>query len=784
MLPPIFRSLVPSVRLAFAGIGLSGIAVAEEAGGTHPGLEIYTRHCAECHGANGEGSKENRVDPMDGSRSLAALARYIDRTMPEDEPKLVSGEDAEKVAAYIMEAFYGPEARARQTPVPPKAVARLTNRQFRESIADLIGSFGEIKPQGEGRGLTGQYFQSNGMNKKDRKAFEREDAALDFDFGPDSPGGDITADQFSIAWDGSLRVNATGWYEFRLSTPNGARFYLNGEAQEGDSNRRDDSSARRQPALIESWVSSGEEVREEKARVFLLGGRAYPIRLDYFKYQEPRGMIRLEWKPPQGEWAVLSAPFLSPAPATHVAVVSTAFPADDASEGYERGTAVSRDWHEATTAAALEVAGQVVARLDKLTDSKEGQPEREARIKEFLTTLASRAFRRPLDDEQRQRYIDRPFEGGVAPEEAVKRSVLLIIKSPRFLYPEIGTPKDPFTVASRLALGLWDSLPDPALIEAASSGNLRTEDQVREQARRMLADPRATAKLSHFFRNWLKLDAEADLQKDREKFPEFDAALLADLRRSLELFIEHVVTSEGSDLRELLLADYLFVNERLAKLYDLPVPEGGGFQPVKADPARRAGVITHPFLLTRLAHHDVTSPIHRGVFLTRNILGGVLKAPPEAIAFENHKFDPSMSMREKVTEMTRDKSCMTCHHTINPLGFSLENFDALGRFRLREDEKPIDPESDYLTQEGEVLRLRGPRDVADHAAESAMARRGFVRQLFQNSIKQTPLAYGHETVERLDQSFSASGQQIRELFVEINVLAALDGIDPQATASR
>ncbi len=770
------------LRSALLGLGLAGTASAAEV--ERSGEAIYHRHCADCHGESGEGSAEHDVDAMDGGRSIASLTRYIDRRMPEDEPELVTGADAEKVAAYMMGEFYGADARARRTAVPEKAFARLTNRQFRESLADLIGSFGETKPHGEGSGLTGQYFQSRGMNKKQQKSFEREDTALDFDFGVYSPGEGITADQFSIAWDGSLNVAVSGWYEFRLSTPNGARFYLNGEAQEGDSNQRDDSSAKRQPALIEAWVSSGEEIREESARMFLLGGRSYPIRLDYFKYQEPRGMVRLEWKPPQGEWTVLAAPYLSPAGATHVAVVSTTFPPDDASEGYERGTSVSREWHEATTAAAIELANQVVARLDMLSGSKESDPERVERLKGFLGTLAERAFRRPLSDELRQRYVDRPFEGGVAPEDAVKRAVILIVKSPRFLYPDLGSENDSFTVAGRLALGLWDSLPDQPLLEAAKAGNLRTPDQVKEQARRMLADPRAMTKLNHFFRGWLKLDAEADLQKDHGKFPGFDVDLVADLRRSLELFIDRVVAGERSDLRELLGADYLFVNDRLAKFYGLPAPEGDGFQPVKLDPAQRAGVITHPFVLARLAHHDATSPIHRGVFLTRHILGGSLKAPPEAIAFDDHKFDPSMSMREKVTEMTRDKSCMTCHETINPLGFSLENFDAVGRFRLRENEKPIDPESDYNTLEGDLLRLRGPRDVADHASESPVARRGFVRQLFQSVIKQTPAAFGHDAVTRLDESFAASDHHIRNLFLEINVLAALDGIDPNATASR
>lgn len=769
-------------RFWFLLLPLSGFLPAQDA--PDSGDAIYAKHCASCHGKNGEGDPDEVDEPLHGERSLASLARYIDRKMPEDDPDLLDADESKRVAEFIYGAFYSAEARAKHTPPPKAAFARLTNRQFRESVADLLGSFGQSAAPGEGRGLKAQYFDSEGMNKKARKAFEREDRELAFDFGEGPPAEGMKADQYSIAWDGSLLAPATGWYEFKLVTPNGARLYLNGDQQEGDGNFRDDSGAKRQPALIDAWVSSGAEVRETKARVFLLGGRAYPFRLDYFKYLDKRGQLRVEWKPPRGEWEILRAPYLSPSRAVRVAVVGTDFPADDASEGYERGTGVSKDWHEATTIAAIEVANQVLARLPHLSGVRNDDPDRVNKLKGFITTFAERAFRRPLTDEARQLYVERPVAGGISPEQGVKRAVILILKSPRFLYPESGGGKDDFTVASRLALGAWDSLPDQGLLDAAKAGQLRTPDQVKAQARRMIADPRARAKANEFFQRWLKLDADGDLRKNPKDFPGFDAALVSDLRRSLEWFVERVVWSEKSDYRELILADYLLFNDRLARFYGMPVPEGADFQPVKCDPAQRAGVVTHPYLLARLAHPDSTSPIHRGVFVTRNLLGGLLKPPPEAIAFENHKFDPKMTMREKVSEMTRNKACMTCHETINPLGFTLENFDAVGRYRTTEGERKIDPEADYQTLEGDTLRLRGPRDLANHAADSAGARRGFIRQLFQYELKQNPAVYGHDTVTRLDAAFTASGQNVRELLVEINALAALLGMPGPDQANR
>jgi cytochrome c553 len=753
---------------------LAGVVRGQES--AHPGKAIYSKHCASCHGKEGEGVKDKCDDPLQGERSLSSLTRYIDRNMPEGEEHLVVGEDARNVAEYIMGAFYSAEARANK-PSPKMAFARLTNRQFRESVADLLGSFTPWIPPGEGTGLQSDYFQSDGMNKKARKVHSREDAALSFDFAAAAPVEGIQPDQFSIAWDGSLLAPVTGWYEFRISTPNGARLYLNGIAQDGDGNHRDDSGGKRQPAFIDSWVSSGDEVRHVSARIFLLGGRAYPLRMDYFKYKEKRGMVRVDWKRPQGEWQVLAAPYLSPARAAHVAVISTAFPADDASEGYERGTGVSKEWHEATTAAAIEAANQVVAKMYLLSGIKNDDPERVNKFREFLQCFAERAFRHPLDQEMRRIYIDSAFAEGVPLEQSVKRAVILILKSPRFLYPQIRAEKDDHTIATRLALGLWDSLPDAALLAAAKEGQLRRPDVLRSHAQRMLQDLRARQKLLVFFRHWLKLDAEADMRKNGQLFPGFDAVMVADLQRSLELFVEQVVWSETSDYRQLMLADTLWLNQRLATYYRIPDVVGDAFKAVPAGQNQRSGIITHPYLLARLAHPDTTSPIHRGVFLTRNVLGGILKPPPEAIAFENHKFDPKMTMREKISEMTRSSNCMTCHETINPLGFTLENFDATGRYRDNENNRPILTESDFNTLEGELLRLKGPQDVAQLAVRSASARRGFIRQLLQSAIKQNPAVYGSDFLHKLDEHFVAQQYHIRNLFLEINLRTALHSIN-------
>jgi hypothetical protein len=173
----------------------------------------------------------------------------------------------------------------------------------------------------------------------------------------------------------------------------------------------------------------------------------------------------------------------------------------------------------------------------------------------------------------------------------------------------------------------------------------------------------------------------------------------------------------------------------------------------------------------------LTSPIHRGVFLTRNIVGRSLKPPPMAMTFKDGEFAPNLTMREKVAELTRPQACQACHSVINPLGFSLEQYDAVGRFRTSEHDKPIDPVSDYVTDDGQTIHLAGARDVAQFAIGSEKAQNTFIEQLFHHLVKQPLLAYGADTMSRLRLSFVASDFNMQKLAVHIATLSALHGVE-------
>jgi hypothetical protein len=763
-----------SIKVGLAVVGVAVLAFAGRQGQRYykknlaaprAGEAVYRQDCMSCHGPVGEGVAGKSDEPLVGEKSVAALAKYVAREMPEDDPGTLSMADATAAAEYIHQAFYSAEARARNHP-PRIELAHLTVRQYRESIADLLGSLRGASGTTESGGLAAVYRErpERDPKKPDRNrpevTFKKQvDPVIDFDFGANAPEKGTYAAQFSINWTGSVLAPDTGEYEFRVTSPNGVRFYVN--PPEGGNEKN---------ALIDLWVSSGMS-RSAHASLFLLGGRSYPLKVEFFKFKDKTAGLKLEWRPPGGDWTVVPRSQLSPTWSSHVNVVSVPLPPDDGSIGYERGSSVSREWTEAVAKGALQVSAMIGPGVFGLAGTKADAPDRAEKFKAFSLRFAQLAYRRPLTDEQKA-DLGAIYAGAVAPEVAAKRAFIFTLSNPAFLYPGIG-PQDDYAVASRLALALWDSVSDAPLLKSAAAGQLKTEAQVRQHAQRMMKDPRAKAKLRDFLHDWLHVEEGAEIAKDQKEYPGFDQGLVMDLRTSLDLFTENIVWSEQSDYRQLLLGDTILMNQRLAKFYGQQVAPGDGFQPVKMDADQRAGVLTHPYLLATFSYTKSTSPIHRGVFVTRNILGRMLKPPPMAIAFMDDKFDPSFTMREKVTELTSKPACMSCHVTINPLGFSFERFDAVGRVRATDNQKPVDPVSEYVAADGSVLKLTGARDVGVHAAESQAGQAGFVRNLFHSLVKQPPAAYSPELVGQLTDKFRADGFHVRNLAVEVAVVAAL-----------
>jgi hypothetical protein len=395
-----------------------------------------------------------------------------------------------------------------------------------------------------------------------------------------------------------------------------------------------------------------------------------------------------------------------------------------------------------------------------------------------LKELLQVAFRRSLDDEAVTRYIDDRVKGLERDEDAIKSVLLLALKSPWFLYPLVDMDQSVSRqAANRLALTLYDSLPSNRKLRVAiSNDQLKTPDQVRTVAWEMVNDHRVRAKTRAMLRHWLNLSQVGDNTKNEEAYPGFNQTIVTDLNHSLDAFLDAVVWSDASDFRQLFQADWTYTNDRLFAYYGstwAPIEDAPEIlQRSAGDPDRRFGVLSHPLLLSSKSYFATTSPIHRGIFLIRHVLGRELRPPNAAFSPLSPDLHPELTTRQRVALQTSPDSCQVCHSKINSLGFVLESYDAVGRYRDREKQRPIDASGMYIDRNGQEIKFDGPKELAAYLVSSNDCHRAFVENAFEFFVKQPIAAYGSDRLVQLTQTFVDSGYNIRNLIVEIAVLAA------------
>ena len=714
------------------------------------GKEIYLAKCAQCHGSAGQGVAEHFEDPLTGDLSVKALANVIHETMPEGEPKSLSVEQSAAVASFVHHEFYSPYAQLRNTP-PKIAFSRLTAQQYRRSIADLMSvCIGRAQPWKPERGL--QRVVAQGEWNKDRKEVEKKvDGQLVWDWEEPKPLPEVDHDRWQIRWSGSLLAPATGTYEFILDSTINTKFFLNDE---------------RTPLIDASVVSY--ESSTNSATIDLVAGQVYRLVLDASRHKEPKAKLSLTWKPPSGIQGPIPERYLSPTWAPTCLTVSTPFPPDDASVGYERGTSISKEWFEAVVFSAIEVGNQLAKDPKRWMPKDFNDPNNIEHIKKWCALWVSSALRRSLSDQDKLHYIEAHFDGETSIENSIKKVCILALTSPEFQYPGNSGTQDEKNIA-RLALAFWDSLPDPWMIEQAAKQQAHTPEHLRPIIDRMLQDPRFERKLLRFYLEWLGVHSDKDLSKSKDRFPQFDPAVESDLRASLEMGLEDF-TKTDADLRGLLSSDAIYLNGKLSSLFGGGLNPDAPFERVSLPDQRAAGVLSHPYVQAYYAYHDSGSPIHRGVFLAKRILGRTLRPPVDAIVPISEETAPEMTTRERVAKQTSGAMCQSCHRIINPLGFVFENYDAIGRFRTEESGKPVDATGAYVTSQGEQVAFRSLKELSDFLVGSPEVHQTIVKQMFQFFHKQPLAAYGLEQPELLAKSLQSNGFKARPLMQEIGLL--------------
>ena len=351
----------------------------------------------------------------------------------------------------------------------------------------------------------------------------------------------------------------------------------------------------------------------------------------------------------------------------------------------------------------------------------EGYDEEAAR--QILRRFASRAYRRPAEDEEVARLVElgrSEADAGMPFEEALKLPLAAVLVSPHFLFrveldrqadaPDGSYALNDYELASRLSYFLWSSMPDDELFRLAHGGRLREPGMLEAQVRRMLADEKSRAFVDNFAGQWLQLRSLENVAPAAGTFPDFDEPLRAAMRRETEMYFAAIVAEDCSVL-ELLDADYTFVNERLARHYGLEGIAGEEFRRVSLPDDRRGGVLTQASVLTITSNPTRTSPVKRGKWILDNILGTPPPPPPAAVEplVEGDQAALSGTLRQRTEQHREKQSCAVCHAQMDPLGFGLENFDGIGGWRTQDGAFAIDASGELPGGES----FRGPAELRE-----------------------------------------------------------------------
>jgi hypothetical protein len=346
--------------------------------------------------------------------------------------------------------------------------------------------------------------------------------------------------------------------------------------------------------------------------------------------------------------------------------------------------------------------------------------------RQIVNDFTRRAWRRPITAQESDRLM-KLYTLADSQGESFEGSVKLALKgalvSPHFLFrgelqPDPNNPNvvheiDEFALASRLSYFLWSSTPDDELLNLAAQGELRKN--LEAQVRRMLASDKANALVDNFAAQWLQTRELTSMQPDKELFPDYDPVLCTSMQKETELFFQYVMRNDRSVL-DFLTGDYTFVNEKLATLYGIEGVSGEQFQKVSLADTPRRGVLTQASVLTLTSNPTRTSPVKRGKWVLENILGTPPPPPPPNVPpLEKEGQKLTGTLRQQMEQHRVDPNCASCHARMDPIGFGLENFDAIGAWREKDGESPIDSTGVLTTGEsfkgatGLTQILAGPK---------------------------------------------------------------------------
>lgn len=347
----------------------------------------------------------------------------------------------------------------------------------------------------------------------------------------------------------------------------------------------------------------------------------------------------------------------------------------------------------------------------KLLVCDQTEPDCARRI---LERFARRAYRRPVTTAEVDRllpFVEQAQSEGDTFENGILLAARAVLVSPSFLFKIERDPSGDIDLASRLSYFLWSSMPDDELLSLAEQGRLRAPGALEAQVRRMLADPKSSALAENFAGQWLEIRNLDHIRPDRQRFPAFDGALRRAMQRETLLFFDSILREDRS-IFDFIDANYTFLNQRLAEHYGISGVTGPEFRRVTLDSPQRGGILTQASVLTVTSYPTRTSPVLRGKFLLANILNAPPPPPPAGVPRLKEEGSASQaSVRRQMEAHRSNPACSVCHARMDPLGFALENYDAIGRWREADGEEPDAPPIDASAVLPDGRKFSGPAEL-------------------------------------------------------------------------
>jgi hypothetical protein len=407
----------------------------------------------------------------------------------------------------------------------------------------------------------------------------------------------------------------------------------------------------------------------------------------------------------------------------------------------------------------------------------DGQHKTECATK-IVTNLARRAYRRPVTSSEIQpltNLVSLAQSKGDSFEEGICLSIQAMLVSPHFLFrleqdkpatiSDVGTRLNPHELASRLSYFLWSSMPDDELMRAADNGSLRKPAVLQAQVARMLKDEKTRALVENFGGQWLELRKLESSKPDREKFPEYDEYLRMSIQRETEMFLESIVREDKSIL-DFIDGKYSFLNERLAKLYNIPDVKGPEFRKVSlVGNPQRGGILTHASVLTVSSYTTRTSPVLRGKWILENILNAPPPPPPPDVPnLDETKIGSELTLRQQLEAHRKNPTCASCHARLDPLGFGLEKFDAIGAWRTMDGKLPVDDSGELP----DGRKFSGPEELRKIilADRDAFAQ-GLTEKLLIYGLGRGLERYDKPTVKKIAAQVAANNYKFSSVVLEI-----------------